>query len=97
MANDDDGFPRKSSRTRKVRSAVRERNEESSPATPRCRSPPHMRNTSSRTSRDLQPGTSSTSRSKNSAPQKTNRCKRTLYLLQHPIHMFAPNRFYFKI
>ena len=64
MADDDDGF--------------RRRNEESSPATPRCRSPPPMKNTSPRISRDRQPGTSGTSRSRISAPQRINRCKRTL-------------------
>nr|XP_047127167.1 uncharacterized protein LOC124808103 [Hydra vulgaris] len=62
MADDDeDGFPGKSARTRNGRSTVREKNEENFLVTTRFRSPPPMRYTSPRASRDCQPGTSSTS------------------------------------
>jgi hypothetical protein len=91
----EDGFPRKSARTRIGQSTVREKNEESSLVTTRFRSPPPMKYTSPRTSRDCQPRTSSASFNISLAPQRTNRCKRTIYILQYPLHMFAPNRYYF--
>ena len=95
MDSDDDGTLHRSSRTRKGQSAARERTEESSKEPSLCQSHSSLRNTSPRTSRDHQPGSSCTSQSRSPAPQRTNRSRRTLYLLQHPLHMLAPNRLYF--
>ena len=55
-----------------------------------------MRNTSPRTCRDRQPGTSGTSRSRSSSPQRTNRCKRTTcfsihYICLHQIGLDYPH------
>ena len=59
---------------------------------PRSRSPPCVRS-GPRISRSPDPGPSGSARRRSPAPlRRGTRNTRSLYLLGHPLHMFAPNR-----